>query len=235
MAAPNGREVVLFADTFNANFEREKIEAALRVLVAAGYRVHVPGGADGGGRPLCCGRTFLAAGLVEQARFEASRSLAALLPFARARRSDRRTRAELPADVPRRGDGDAAGRGRDEVAACAMLFEEFVAREMRRRAFPSLASPIAATALLHGHCHQKSFGAMGATEKVLRLIPGLEVRGDRVELLRHGRRLRLSGGNPRRYPRRWANSRFFPACARRPRTRWSSRTAFPAVIKFATA
>jgi Fe-S oxidoreductase len=36
--------------------------------------------------------------------------------------------------------------------------------------------PIAERALLHGHCHQKSFGAMAATESVLRLIPGLQVR-----------------------------------------------------------
>jgi Fe-S oxidoreductase len=30
-------------------------------------------------------------------------------------------------------------------------------------------------ALLHGHCHQKSFGAMGAVESTLRLIPELSV------------------------------------------------------------
>lgn len=37
-----------------------------------------------------------------------------------------------------------------------------------------LAAP-AEKALLHGHCHQKSFGAMGAVEGALRLIPGMEV------------------------------------------------------------
>ena len=34
-------EVVLFADTFNRYFERENLDAALSVLQAAGYRVHV--------------------------------------------------------------------------------------------------------------------------------------------------------------------------------------------------
>jgi Fe-S oxidoreductase len=29
--------------------------------------------------------------------------------------------------------------------------------------------------LLHGHCHQKAFDAMGAVEKVLRLVPELKV------------------------------------------------------------
>ena len=29
--------------------------------------------------------------------------------------------------------------------------------------------------LLHGHCHQKAFDVLGATETVLRLVPGLDV------------------------------------------------------------
>jgi Fe-S oxidoreductase len=36
-------------------------------------------------------------------------------------------------------------------------------------------SPLNRRALLHGHCHQKSFGAMSAVETVLRLVPGLDV------------------------------------------------------------
>src|ERR1700681_55857 len=58
----DGREVVLFADTFNRTYERENLDAALRVLVAGGYRVHIPKPADHG-KPLCCGRTFLSVGL----------------------------------------------------------------------------------------------------------------------------------------------------------------------------
>src|SRR4029078_3961794 len=34
-------------------------------------------------------------------------------------------------------------------------------------------------ALLHGHCHQKSFGMMGAVERILKLIPDL--KGETVE------------------------------------------------------
>src|ERR1700716_1998835 len=68
----NGREVVLFADTFNRAYERENLDAALRVLVEGGYRVHIPKPVDNG-RPLCCGRTFLSAGLVDNARTELDR------------------------------------------------------------------------------------------------------------------------------------------------------------------
>src|SRR5258707_4771908 len=67
-----GSEVVLFADTFNRAYERENLDAALRVLVAGGYPVPIPKPADGG-RPLCCGRTFLSAGVGGYARTELPR------------------------------------------------------------------------------------------------------------------------------------------------------------------
>ena len=169
-----GPEVVLFVDTFNRAFEREKIDAALRVLVAAGYRVHLPKAASG--RPICCGRTFLAAGLVDEARVEVARSLAALAPFAE--RNIPIVGLEPSCLLTFRDEATALrlGDSANKVAASALLFEEFVARERDAGRFEIELAPIAAKALLHGHCHQKSFGAMAATEKALRLIPGLEVQ-----------------------------------------------------------
>jgi Fe-S oxidoreductase len=61
-SAEGGREVILFADTLNRYFEPENLRAAVRVLRAAGYIVRP---ATDGGRPLCCGRTYLAAGMVD--------------------------------------------------------------------------------------------------------------------------------------------------------------------------
>ncbi|MCW5623760.1 MAG: FAD-binding oxidoreductase, partial [Burkholderiales bacterium] len=75
-----GREVVLLADTFNRWFEPDNLRAAVRVLQAGGCRVTVAA-PNSGGRPLCCGRTFLAAGMVEEARVEARRTLAAMAPY----------------------------------------------------------------------------------------------------------------------------------------------------------
>src|SRR5260370_26663735 len=63
-------ELVLFVDTFNNYFEPENARAALAVLDRAGYGVHIARAADGS-RPLCCGRTFLAAGMVSQADAQA--------------------------------------------------------------------------------------------------------------------------------------------------------------------
>src|SRR5207253_5721640 len=62
-----GSEVLLFVDTFNRYFEPENARAALAVLEAAGYSVHLPRASDSS-RPLCCGRTFLASGLVDEAK-----------------------------------------------------------------------------------------------------------------------------------------------------------------------
>jgi Fe-S oxidoreductase len=76
------REVALFADTFNAYFEPENLHAAVEVLTRLGCRV-TPLDASDKGTPLCCGRTFLAAGLVDEARAEARRLIAAALPLAR--------------------------------------------------------------------------------------------------------------------------------------------------------
>ena len=77
-SAGAGKAVVLLIDTFNRYFEPENARAAERVLVRAGYRVCCPDPPSG--RPLCCGRTFLAAGLVDEARHEAKRMLEALAP-----------------------------------------------------------------------------------------------------------------------------------------------------------
>ena len=100
--ADNARAVVFFADTFNRYFEPENIEAALGVLTAAGYGVHLPKPADGSSRPLCCGRTFLAVGLVDEARREAERCVRGAGAAARARHAGRGARAELHSRFSRR-------------------------------------------------------------------------------------------------------------------------------------
>ena len=77
-------------------------------------------------------------------------------------------RDEFPALLP--------GEETEALAARAQLFEEFVASEKADGRFllQHAAMP-GQTALLHGHCHQKAFDAMGAVEGVLKLIPQLAV------------------------------------------------------------
>ena len=169
------REVVLFADTFNRYFERENLDAAMSVLLAGGYRVHAPLPKDGSTRPLCCGRTFLSVGKVDEARHEMQRTLDALAPYAARgvpivglEPSCLFTfRDELPAVIK----GEAA----DQLSANALLLEEFIAREHKDGKLTLPLGALRQKALLHGHCHQKAFDAMGAVESTLRLIPELDV------------------------------------------------------------
>jgi FAD/FMN-containing dehydrogenase/Fe-S oxidoreductase len=170
----DGREVVLFADTFNRAYERENLEAALRVLVEGGYRVHLPKPVDAK-RPLCCGRTFLSAGLVDNARAELDRLVSTYAPFAG--RGVPIIGLEPSCLLTLRDEllslrNDDAARS---VSAHALLFEEFLVREAEAGRLQLPLRPVADKALVHGHCHQKSFGAFKPVEQALRLIPDLNV------------------------------------------------------------
>ncbi len=171
----DGREAVLFADTFNTYFEPENARAALKILQAGGYRVEVARPRDGG-RPLCCGRTFLAAGLVEEAKAEARRLIAAVLPAARAGTPivglEPSCLFTLKDEIPSLLPGEEA----PVVAAAARLLETFLVqeREAGRLSLP-LRDQGETKALLHGHCHQKAFAVMSDVERCLEMVPGLEV------------------------------------------------------------
>ena len=169
-----GREVVLFADTFNRIYERENLDAALRVLTAGGYRVHLPKQASGS-RPLCCGRTFLSAGLVSEAKAELDRLVTAFAPFAAQgmpivglEPSCLLTLRDELASLRKDNDAKAVG-------AHALTFEEFLVREAEAGRLQLPLGTVADKAVVHGHCHQKSFGAFKPVEQVLRLVPGLKV------------------------------------------------------------
>ena len=187
----DGREVVLFADTFNNWFEpaqpRRGPARAWRPPASRSCRR-----AATDSRPLCCGRTYLSAGMVDRAKAESRRMIDALAPW-------------IERGVPVVGL---------EPSCLYSLKDEFLAmhpgrlargracragrhlRELRRegRARRREASPGGEGAppefLVHGHCHQKAFGAFDDTLAALRAVPGARVTRRRVELLRHGRLLR---------------------------------------------
>jgi len=176
ITSANGAEVVLLIDTFTNYFEPDNARAALAVLQAAGYRVHLPQALDGD-RPLCCGRTFLYAGLVEEAQTEARRLLDAIRPYVE--RGLPVIGLEPSCLLTLRDEFKVMrlGAEADRLATQAFLFEEFLAREQTAGRLRLNLQPLAAKrALLHGHCHQKAFGVMTAVQDVLRLVPGLEVQ-----------------------------------------------------------
>ncbi|HVY42032.1 MAG TPA: FAD-linked oxidase C-terminal domain-containing protein [Hyphomicrobiaceae bacterium] len=169
----DGREVALFADTFNTYFEPENLRDAAEVLSRLGYRVTVPR-PDAVGRPLCCGRTFLSAGLVEEAKAEAARTLAVLEPLAR--RGVAIVGLEPSCLLTFKDEylamrlGEPAGT----VARHAVLLEEFLAKEAEAGRIRAPIGRSSDKVLLHGHCHQKSFGVMPAIARTLALVDGIE-------------------------------------------------------------
>jgi len=168
-----GHDVVLLADTFNTWFEPEKLRAARTVLQAAGYKVNIA--KLPGKRKLCCGRTYLATGMVEQARIEAQRMIDALLPWAE--NGVHIVGLEPSCLLTLRDEYKVLlpGKATDIVASKALLIEELLVQdEATGRLSWTLKAP-ASKVLVHGHCHQKALDAFSAVHKTLSSIPELQV------------------------------------------------------------
>jgi Fe-S oxidoreductase len=165
-AAP--KAAALFVDTFNATFESENASAAARVLKKAGYTLYLVQKDQG---QHCCGRTFLAAGMVDKARTKLAALLDDVLPLARAGVAivglEPSCLLTLRDEALSLGLGDTA----KTVSSQALLLEEFLAREAKAGRFNLAFKPAPAPILLHGHCHPKAFGAVAPILEVLKLIP----------------------------------------------------------------
>src|SRR5437588_215164 len=103
-------------------------------------------------RPLCCGRTYLAAGMVDEAKREARRMLAALAPFVLRGTPivglEPACLLSLRDEYLVMGLGDGASR----LSKIALLIEEFLAREEPSRRLAGVLRHLPEKhALLHGH------------------------------------------------------------------------------------
>ncbi|MEX8518151.1 MAG: (Fe-S)-binding protein [Leptothrix sp. (in: b-proteobacteria)] len=194
IAAPV-REVVLLIDCFSNHLDPEIAQAALALLQAGGYRVHLLQPAAGEA-PYCCGRSAFSAGLIDAARTRAQRLVSALAPHVAAGRPviglEPSCLSMLRDEVQQLGLDTAQVQA---LAKAALMLEEFLVRELDAKRWapgvgesgPAWERPgarPAATAtgsdaplqvLVHGHCHQKAFGTLKAMRKVLGAVPGLQV------------------------------------------------------------
>jgi Fe-S oxidoreductase len=174
--APRGK-VVLFVDTFTHYYTPEVAEAALAVLTAGGYAVEVlrPVADDAEpDRPLCCGRTYLSQGMVDAAKEEGKRVMAALKPAL----ADGTPIVGLEPSclLALRDEFYSLSLGPEvgQLGKQAFLFEEFLMREGNKGLKLDLKPIPGGKAVVHGHCHQKAFGAMKSMRKVLGWIPEFE-------------------------------------------------------------
>ena len=181
-ADANGNKgVVLLADTFNAYFEDENLRAALEVLQAAGYRVHIPqktkaviDNASTCSKEFCCGRTYLAAGMVDKAKASLDELVNHLAPYAE--QNIPIIGLEPSCLFTLKDEALVMGFGERAVTVSkhAQLLEEFLASEAKAGNLKLNLKAASRPVLFHGHCHQKSFAAVTPAMELLKLIPNAE-------------------------------------------------------------
>ena len=156
-------KVILWPDTFNNHFHPETAMAAVEVLEAAGYRVVLPA------RPLCCGRPLYDFGFLTEAKALLQTILDAL-------------REDIAAGTPVVGlEPACVAVFRDEMlnlfprdeAAQKLSRQTFLLTEFLVSQAKYQPPPFQATALVHGHCHQKALMGMSTDTKLLGQL-GLE-------------------------------------------------------------
>jgi Fe-S oxidoreductase/FAD/FMN-containing dehydrogenase len=172
LGAAEGPELLLFADTFNSHFDAGTLRAAVDVLTASGFRLHLLRPREGE-RPLCCGRTFLEAGLIEEARAEVRRLIEAAKPFTA--RGVPLVGLEPACLLTIRDEAVTllAEPGAAELSAQSLLFEEVMTRPDAAAALQPGLRRIETEALIAPHCHQHAFGTVPLARKAAGLVPGL--------------------------------------------------------------
>jgi Fe-S oxidoreductase len=138
-------------------------QAAVRVLEAAGYEVHLAAGRK------CCGRPLITGGQADKARPWIDHNVALLAPYAH--QGIPIVGIEPSCILTLRDEylQLASDRGRARLlAANAWTFDEFVAQAAAAGRFapPWRAGP--RQALLHGHCHHKALVGNEVTVAALR-------------------------------------------------------------------
>ncbi len=160
-------KVILFADTFNINFENENLVYAIKVLNKFGYQAVIPSfGKDKLKRPLCCGRTYISYGQLDKASKELNRfndyviqnnyvdlpvvgiEPSCLLTF----NDEYQTLKNV--------------NNREQIKNKFYLLEEFILEQIRNNNNIK-ANKFDQNVLIHGHCHQKSQDRMKGLTNLL--------------------------------------------------------------------
>jgi FAD/FMN-containing dehydrogenase/Fe-S oxidoreductase len=159
-------DVVLWADTFNNAYEPEHLRSALAVMQRLGVKVALSGAASP--EPLCCGRTSLSVGMIDEAKAHARKTLAALSPAIA--RGVPVVGLEPSCLLSMRDEwlGMGLGESAHALSKHAMLFEEWWMQWTKDHTLPEM-KPLPPV-WVHGHCHQKALGAMTPTLEALRSV-----------------------------------------------------------------
>jgi len=158
-------KVVLFNDTFT-NYNEPWIGiAALRILEDSGAQVLVP-------EVACCGRPMISKGLLDKAKRNARANVTVLAPLVEAGAlvvgCEPSCILTLRDDYP-----DLLGtKAAQKLAEKVLSLEEYLCRRLDTGSWQPRFLSKPGTALLHGHCHQKSLVGSEPSMRLLRMPPG---------------------------------------------------------------
>ncbi|MDC3125983.1 4Fe-4S dicluster domain-containing protein, partial [Candidatus Pelagibacter sp.] len=171
-------KVILFADTFNINFENKNLVYAIKVLNKFGYQAVIPSfGRDNLKRPLCCGRTYISYGQLDKASEELNRFNDYIisnnyfdLPVVGIEPSCLLTFSDEYQTLKK-------VKNREKIKNKFYLLEEFILERIKNdNAIKK--NNFDQNVLIHGHCHQKSQDRM---KGLTNLLSELNIKNKMIE------------------------------------------------------
>lgn len=161
------KKLILFADTFNINFENQNLIYAIKVLNKLGFQTIIPSyDKDNLDRPLCCGRTYISYGQLDKAANELNRfndyiiknnyfnlPVVGIEPSCLLTFSDEYQKLK---DV----------KNREKIKNKFYLLEEFILEYIENDNNIKI-NKFDQNVLIHGHCHQKSQDRMKGLKNLL--------------------------------------------------------------------
>ena len=161
------KKVILFADTFNVNFENQNLIYSIKVLNKFGYQAIIPSfGKDKLDRPLCCGRTYISYGQLDKASKELNRfndyiinnnyfnlPVVGIEPSCLLTFNDEYQKLKNV-------------NNREKIKNKFYLLEEFILEQIKNDNKVK-TNKFDQNVLIHGHCHQKSQDRMKGLTNLL--------------------------------------------------------------------
>ena len=163
-------DLIFIGDSFTSYTEPEIGIASIELLEHAGWRVRLVD-------DVCCGRSLISKGLLDDAREQHRKLLNRLAPLA-------------GAGIPVVGcepscvftlTDELIGLNRNDarahaIARQARLADDLIADAIDDGSLPLPAARGETSILFHGHCHQKAASGLTGTVRLLERIPGARVR-----------------------------------------------------------
>ena len=163
------KKVVLFDDTYMNYHETDVGISAVELLESCGYEVILA-------RAGCCQRPRISHGFLKEAKTEGVKTLQNLKKFIDEGLQivvcEPGCASALTDDLTDLVDDEVLGAS---IGENVIMIDVFLENEIDNGNIPAACTSAYQKLMVHGHCHQKSLYGTTAMERVLKLIPNLEV------------------------------------------------------------